>query len=911
MLEITRVSQPEDKRKLFAEFNPQQGSWIVSDLQSKWHLQRVLLEKHGVLEDHTVMRATDLWKHLAFQLIPGSRVLSRELAQTLFWNWLQPLNLPWARSPQAVPVLLNQMQMWMSVFAAPNSDEIMAQWFKENPESYVRWGHWFELCARIWNKCQEEDLVMASWLPAVILSRDVGGLQWNRSLTFDLGPRVSQVEGLLLKELARVQDVNVIYPEAPWVGLMKNAMKPYTELLPKPYTGDVNWQPSVDGSLEFARFSTQLAEVKDSVGRVREWLENGVAADKIAIVAPDIEHYWPVLQLYLLQEGIPANKATTSRLGSYSEMAQWVATLRTALSKVSADDLEIYFFAESEQPRLGFDEFRILFSHVYDSLDLQRARHLFESKIAPAGKDPQTLQEFFVWAMKFWSVSSSTLRLTSLLQVAGAEVPREMKLLPVQWLSYLEGLLARRELNLRGADERGVWCVSLSSADWLDVTHGIFLNLSEGALRSTDISPVSAGEAQKIFTDTGFALASSDHQELEFELLWFLKRSWKHLQLNFSATDFQGGVQTPSRMWMWAGIANQKLKHAPQAPRLTRWDEIQRQSLEKLAALRGMNESQRIGLENGLSRDAIGLPSTWREKREVRISASSLKSYWECPFVFAASRKLKLSDDPVLDLDLDHRTRGNLLHGVAEELLSEPLLFERSDEELREVIVKAREKAEIRMGDERLWPAVSAQHVRLGRQFLELEKIWRERFPTMKTVGREIGFECSWDLEAAMPVAAKGPVTIAGRLDRVDMDSRGRYAVIDYKARAGESTRNWKSWLENGDVQLALYAQLLELGLLELEKGAVTAANYYIIRNSERHKGYHLKEEDAELYNGNDKHRNFITLEEKQELFAETRRKIHQAVLDIINGKLNPQPKNEKICASCAWRSLCRAPHLN
>jgi ATP-dependent helicase/nuclease subunit B len=150
VLEIISCSQPEEKRELFAGFDPAGQSWVVSDLQSKWHLQRDLLSTHGVLEEQAVKRATELWRHFAFQLVPEFRVLSNELAQTLFWNWIQPMNLPWARSPQAIPVLLNQMQMWMSIFADPQHEEIMAQWFADNQESYVRWGHWFELCAEIW-----------------------------------------------------------------------------------------------------------------------------------------------------------------------------------------------------------------------------------------------------------------------------------------------------------------------------------------------------------------------------------------------------------------------------------------------------------------------------------------------------------------------------------------------------------------------------------------------------------------------------------------------------------------------------------------------------------------------------------------------------------------------------------------
>jgi hypothetical protein len=294
MLQLIRCAGLADKHALFREFSPRDQTWVVSDLQSKWHLQELLLKKETALEDLAVRRATELWKHFAFQLLPRSRVLSNELAQTVFWNWIQPMDLAWAQSPRAVGVVLNQMQMWMSIFADPNHPDLMSQWFGDNPESYTRWGHWFELCALIWRRCQEQSLVMTSWLPAMILNHGVADVQWERALTFDLGPQISQVEGLLIRELSRRFEVRVIYPEAPWAELMQNTLKPYAELLPPAPPRPETWQPEKNPSLVFGRFSTQLAEIKDSVAQVRAWLDQGLPARSLAIVAPDIEHYWPV-----------------------------------------------------------------------------------------------------------------------------------------------------------------------------------------------------------------------------------------------------------------------------------------------------------------------------------------------------------------------------------------------------------------------------------------------------------------------------------------------------------------------------------------------------------------------------------------------------------------------------------------
>jgi RecB family exonuclease len=910
MLNVIRGTSPEHKAELFRGFDPKVQSWVVSDLQSKWQLQKVLLEQHGVLEDGAVLRATELWKHFAFQLRPEMRLLSSELAQTLFWDWIEPMGLPWARSPRAVQVVLKQMQMWMTLFADPQAEDVMVQWFSEHQESFVRWGHWFELCSELWHRCQERHLMMMSWIPAMLLSEDLTRLEWPRSLMFDLGPQISQVEGLLVRELGKHGDVSVLYPEAPWASLMRQSLQPYEQIVGGTLGGASTWQPPRNECLQFGRFSTQLAEVKDAVARVRHWLDAGVAGQEIALIAPDIEDYWPVLRMYLRQEGIAVCKPESARLGSFAEMARWVAALRTSLNRVSAQDLEVYFFAHQDQPRVAFEKFKVLFTHIYDARDLDRARELFESDLAPATHAAQSMQDFLIWSLRFWEASAETARLLSLLQVIGKEVPRELMLKPTQWLGYLEGLLARREIALRPADERGIWCVSLSSANWLDCTHGVILNVSEGALRQVETSQVTASEARQIFTDTGFALGSPDRQELEFEFLWLLQRDWRELFLSFAGTDFGGNVMTASRLWMWSGFINDQFKKDAQAPGLTRWDELQRQTLPQLQRLREWSEAQAGGLDLGLRRDTDAGVSTWRPGEETRVSASSIERYLECPFVFAASRKFKLADDPALDLDLDRRTRGQLLHGLVEELMSEPPCWTWTDEELGELVDRTRLKHEIQVGDERLWPAVRAQHVSLGRSFLRFEQQWRERFPQTVTVGRETQFSCYWDFTEAQPTAVPSKIVLSGRLDRIDRDSKGRYALIDYKATS-QNLRNWSSWIQNSSVQMALYSLLLEAGLAGVEAGPVASANYFVVRESDRRKGFHTKEPDAELYSPDDKHRNWIELEQKAALFTDLRALIQKALQGILEGRFNPSPENVKICERCAWRTLCRAPHLN
>ncbi len=366
-----------------------------------------------------------------------------------------------------------------------------------------------------------------------------------------------------------------------------------------------------------------------------------------------------------------------------------------------------------------------------------------------------------------------------------------------------------------------------------------------------------------------------------------------------SATDFQGSVLTPSKLWLWASFNSGQLKKEAEAPRTTRWDELQSRSVTELANERELSQERADELKAALARDADASLSSWGSGLPTRLSASALESYFRCPFIYASQRELKLSDDPALDLDLDRRTRGKLLHALVDALGTEPFRATWTDEELLALIDECRQKEEIVLGEERLWPAIRMQHLRLARQFLDFEKDWRARFPTVKTIARELNFETDWS-----------GIRMTGRIDRVDVDSQGRYGLVDYKASAAK-TRNWGAWLKNHDLQMGLYSLLLEEGRTPLPPALVVSANYYVIKDQERRKGFHQKTEGLEFYSEEDKHRNLVGEMEKLGMFEAIRQDIDRAVKGIAEGRLNPAPETLKTCEACSWRTLCRAPHLN
>ena len=295
-----------------------------------------------------------------------------------------------------------------------------------------------------------------------------------------------------------------------------------------------------------------------------------------------------------------------------------------------------------------------------------------------------------------------------------------------------------------------------------------------------------------------------------------------------------------------------------------------------------------------------------------RLSISSIERFRACPFVFAARKVFKLSDEPSLDLDLDRRTLGRLMHRLFARLTQNPFKAEYADEELIEILEIARKEENIEFADERMWAPVRQSHLRLARQFLALEIEYRRRFPKATTVAAETEFSCGWD-----PVKREwtqeereGLVAFSGRIDRVDSDADGRYALIDYKSSIAP-LRHWDRWLEQDQLQLAVYAELVELGLTELPAGEVEAAVYYVSKAKSRNKGFYQKENSGHLFDVEPRIRNQISFEQKRELFTQMRGAIAETVEKILAGRWAPGPKDFKDCESCGWSRLCRAKHLN
>lgn len=180
------------------------------------------------------------------------------------------------------------------------------------------------------------------------------------------------------------------------------------------------------------------------------------------------------------------------------------------------------------------------------------------------------------------------------------------------------------------------------------------------------------------------------------------------------------------------------------------------------------------------------------------LSASGYEALRTCPYQFFALRQLRLADSPEIDVDVDKRDFGNWLHRLLHAFHTGLLEAPTPDEAERRARLDACADAAARVlalpDDEflpfaTLWPALRdgylawlGRHESTGARFAEGESDRSVRL---------------------------GPVTLTGRLDRIDRLADGRALVLDYKTeRQGKTRQRIDAGTE--DTQLPFYAALLE-----------------------------------------------------------------------------------------------------
>jgi len=915
MLKLVSIQSPAQIEEFFASFDPQHQSWVVSDLRTKLEMQKVLIEKQGYFLENAILRASDLWKLLLKRVSPELRIISKDFARSLVRSFIDKNAELLQLNSTSEKSLFNYMTQLAPVALGTEADERLSRWFEEHPDISQRWQSWY-LIARTALRWMifEKNVLIADWIPSYL--QEVDGLEsaWDQDIIVDLGAELSTVEAEVFQRLSRTQDVVVIEPRPAWRGEFLYLLQPYDFLRPQAkrlsLTGDSSCPPPAPR--EALRFSGMLAEVKGTCSQVRSWLEEGVAASHIAVIAPDIEMYWPVLSAYFEQEGIPCQKDQAVKLQSLPCLQQWMASLRAHSARVTSSDLEVSFYARPEAQSLRYEEFVSLFKAIYGEEDLAREEHIYQlyHEQTPL-TETLNRDQFLAQALRSWHRrEAQTEVLTQVLREVFQNAAANVELSYGEWLAYLENILAARELKVgESPSGEGVVVTPLMSAQSYKMSHKIFLGLCEENLKNRERSHILGSDLNRLSLDLGYYLEHSDHSFKEFQLRWLSEAPGEKNIFSFGLADFSGALLSPANFWM-------SLKPCEELslPGDTRWDALQHEKDPEILELRGRSPEEQKKLLERLEMDQGKRPLPPLQLSQVpSLSASQVERYLRCPFVFAAQKIFKLQDHPDLDLDEDARSRGTLAHALFERLTFPTFRGDLGDEELNGLLEELRTQEKLLLADPRLWSSMKKRYFQLARRFLNFEKEWRQEFPDTVTVAAEKSFEFYFNPQngEVHRGAGEGLIKFSGKVDRIDRHrNTSRYVVVDYKS-SHAAYKNHSAWIENQELQLLFYMWTLEKSLMSEISGEVAGAFYYSFKNFQREKGFQIEDFAGPLYRPAGRKGVKASLEDKKSLLEKFEALILDVVQKIKKGEMDSRPFDVKTCQSCEWSVLCRAPHLN
>ena len=257
------------------------------------------------------------------------------------------------------------------------------------------------------------------------------------------------------------------------------------------------------------------------------------------------------------------------------------------------------------------------------------------------------------------------------------------------------------------------------------------------------------------------------------------------------------------------------------------------------------------------------------------VSATALETYLRCPFKYFSRYLLHVEEEETIEEGLSPLERGRLIHEILHEGFRRwdstgqskgprPVTVDDFEEALalfRMVAVEILPRSERKEELHRLFGS--------GARAGALEWILRRELVSGPLRQRllEHGFQAPVQLREGPQGESPWFVQIRGRVDRADVDSRGRLHVFDYKTGRAPSPET--------TLQVPLYAMCLSQEL----RAPIDEAAYLSLRDGRAH-----RREDTE----------------------DASRKLREVVGSIRQGRFAPAPSHEGLCRYCGYVACCR-----
>ncbi|OFZ31514.1 MAG: hypothetical protein A2622_02720 [Bdellovibrionales bacterium RIFCSPHIGHO2_01_FULL_40_29] len=900
MLEFYPIHHPDIVFKFIENHELGSATWIVSDLKSKNEIQKTLLQQQGFFLETSILRASDFWKITLRRLAPQVQIVSSDFIKIIIDNFIEKYGANLEIQPFEASTLHAYVTELAPILLHPESDSVLAEWF-ETQTKVKKWQRWHLLsraCMAYISK--EYQVIDHKWIAAYLQTLDINHLGWQTNLIVDLGSEMSSVEMGLFRTLAQKVDVKILWPSPEWQDRFQFLLKTYndsvgfgvTQVLDK---GSQTERPTA----QFVRLSTQLAEVKFTVSKIRQWIDQGISINDIAVIAADVDKsYWPILKYFLDEEGITYQKDHVVKLNSLAPIQNFLAYANNLQQEVGWESLEISLYSKSKSSDLKYETFKSLFYQLYDETDLirdEKIKNLFYRKIDLTKKISR--DEFLIQIVKIWV---EALKLHELTPAQTESIPSLFELIFKDFLSrsveistdfknwhhFLQSCINSKEIKLETHSLEGVKVLPLMSSHLNRSPYQVWLGLDEHSLASARKNLIPTADVFELKTKFDFAIDYPEESFYDFNIRWL---SWKAAQERIylcANSSFEAEPLAPSLFFL-----ENNSQHDLTLPQATRHDQVQ----NYLAAT--------------VFEDSTISPAVLRDLRPAEnivkiplfetMSPSDLEDYFSCPFKLLVQKAFLIKDLPQVAVDLDPRQKGSLLHQLFEHLTNPQETISPED-----FLEKQRAEKRIYPQDDLLWAIQKNKLVQVGTQFVTFEKSRKHAM----TVATEKSFEMYFDpeLKEFITNSRPGLIKVRGRIDRIDKDAQG-IIVYDYKSSTSD-LKNYPDWIDAGEFQLLLYLIACEKVLYPGE--SVIASVYYDYRKFETSKGLMNESFQNTYFESSRKKKSLCSAEKMAELLEKFNITLETIFKRLERFDFSVDPVDQKECLNCNWSKVCRAPHL-
>lgn len=951
MLKIITILDPSQRWDIFSQMDMEETSLLVSDIKTKLSVEKYLLEKRDFLSGPCVLRVQDFFELLFYNSESSWQIVSDSFLSHKFLEfvWSHENNF---KSLHQSKILMDYLNQFLPILFYPDHSSLLKEWFKDKGSlSSNKWEHWFSICQDFFELMKREKIIHQSGIKFIIMN-DISTFTENsftkKHIVSDLGLSLDSCETLILKELSSKKDITILAPKFREHSFYTGEDNIYTDLLKEtPLSQRQTKKSKPNQQIQFLKIKneTTLQEVKKVTAQVRKWLDQGVPHKDITILAPNIESYWPSLKNHLEKENISFTKSVTSRLSHFASIRYWLSSMHIYLGSSEFSQLEEHFFYKENS--YGFQKFYNSHFKTSESIYSNIPIYKKDKKQNPEGI--VSGEEFIEWALSFLPNELDEKVLDRIYQICNSVLlHQEFKW--KSWLSFLESEVFACTIEIIKEQGDGISCISFNAIHSLRGSHVFILGLDEDSIQTHFSTILNQKEREALVSDLGFNLAYPHPKEKEYQLIWMLQSSiLKEVFLSYSATDFSGNYLTPSLFYILADTIFDIQKGS--VNNINTWDSIKQQKDIKTIfkeinssknVINNINtyfknnelvaQSKDIDFKNnelvdkniindvafknnelvGQSKDIacnkesfFQSPQTFLNEDSIKLSASRLELYFQCSFKYAAKYLLYIDELPLADRELSLLDAGNITHQMFQLILEEPSL--KSALENLDTIMENLNLNEQTWIHPTQQDIVKKNLLKLANEFIEAEIEKQEALPYLKPFAFEKEIKGFWNKELNQ-LNHKGDYSFTGKIDRIDHNLENQtFWLIDYKRSVGTYT-HMDHWVKKGYLQLFLYVQAAEAGLIEgLDSLEVSALLYYFYKNFS-YKGYIDKSQKSK----NDIFKSSIYKENSK--WKEASKKAQEIIQNIVQsieaGKFLAKPHTEKVCDRCSHSKWCRAAHL-